>query len=551
MSLDQLDEVWAAAETAWLETTPGGGHDIPYPPAWADPAVTAETFDHEAYLNRFDRARLDTDPGYRRAATRRDPLLFALLYVPQHLKSDATDGRITFSDAHLDWCRRALTWLEPVAQPRADRRAEVAPRETGKTTWHFLILPMWGGAHGHIRFPTAFANSTGQAETHLLTFKREQERNQLLREDYPDLCAPARRQSGTTVADRQGMLHARNGFTFAARGIDSSNLGLKVGEVRPDLILLDDIEPDEASYSSVLAHKRLGTVIDAILPMNLWARVILVGTVTMPGSIVHQLVRAAAGEPPEDWIADERFVTHHAKPIVTRDDGSERSIWPAKWPLDMLEEIRHTRSYKKNMDNDPVGVDGGYWTEDDFRYDKDLAVTGQVMSIDPAVTTKKTSDYTGLSIVGIVPGQVGVNSRGRSVQLPARIVVEEAWELRLTGDPLRTHVLKLLERYPLVRAVYIETNQGGDNWHAVLHDLPVRLLTKHQTVKKEIRAQMALVHYQRGRVLHRRRLVRLEQQMAAFPKAPHDDLVDSVVQIALRLLGGGAKQGKSRAEFPR
>lgn len=544
--LADLDEWWQAAADEFLRDTPGQ-YDLPDQPTWADPTVTADQFDHHTYLDQYPHL---ADRGYRRAATRTDPLLFALVYLPHHLRSDATGGTISFADAHLDWCRRALGWLQPIVEPRSDRRAEIAPRETGKTTWHFLILLLWAGAHRHTRFPAAFADTTGQAETHLSTFKRELENNALLREDYPDLCAPARRQSGTTVADRQGMLHTRAGFTFAARGIDSSNLGLKVGEVRPDLILLDDVEPDESNYSAYQAGKRLSTILEAILPMNLRARVIMVGTVTMPGSIVHQLVRAAAGEPTEDWIVDEKFVAHHAKPITIRDDGTERSIWPAKWPLSMLDEIRHTRSYKKNMENDPIGVDGGYWVEDDFRYDPDLLATGQILSIDPAVTTKKTSDYTGIAIVGYVPGTVGVDATGRRIQQPARCVVEEAWEVRLTGDPLRTHVLKLLERWPQVRAVYIEINQGGDNWHAVLHDLPVRLLTKHQTVKKETRAAAVLNLYQRRRVLHRRRLVRLEQQMCAFPKAPHDDMVDAAGQAIARLLDAAPTQ-RSRSEFPR
>lgn len=40
------------------------------------------------------------------------------------------------------------------------------------------------------------------------------------------------------------------GLSFAARGIDAASLGMKVGEKRPDLLILDDIEPDESSYSA-------------------------------------------------------------------------------------------------------------------------------------------------------------------------------------------------------------------------------------------------------------------------------------------------------------
>lgn len=509
----------------------------PVPPSWVDPAITSETFDPAVYRKGF---HLPTSHA-RRAATRRDPLLFALCYLKRHLKSEATGGRITFADAHLDWCRRALEWVEP-APERPDRQAEIAPRETGKSTWWFLIFPLWAAAHGHARFIAAFADSTGQAETHLLTFKRELERNATLREDFPDLCAPARRQSGHAVADRSGMIHQANGFTFAARGIDSASLGLKVEEKRPDVILLDDVEKDESNYSALQADKRLRTIIDAILPMNLRARVVLSGTVTMAGSIVHQLARAAAGDPLDDttrWIEEERWETHHARPIITCDDGTERSIWPAKWPLELLESMRGTRSYRKNFENDPLGGAGGYWTVDDFIHGTPEGETVQFLSIDPAVTTKTTSDYTGLAVIGYIPARVVLDpATGRRRLTQSMAVVHDAREVRLVGEYLRAYVLRLLSQYQSIRLIVVESNQGGENWRSILHDMPVKIALPHNHIKKEVRAANCLHFYHRKRVYHGdpKRTRRLEEQMVSFPKAPHDDMVDAVTTVLNRLL---------------
>jgi hypothetical protein len=65
-----------------------------------------------------------------------------------------------------------------------------------------------------------------------------------------------------------------------------------VGEKRPDLIILDDVEPSESNYSAYLAEKRLSTIQNAILPLNEWARVVWVGTVTTDGSLIHQAVKS-------------------------------------------------------------------------------------------------------------------------------------------------------------------------------------------------------------------------------------------------------------------
>ncbi|WP_020135058.1 LAGLIDADG family homing endonuclease [Streptomyces sp. 351MFTsu5.1] len=398
---------------------------------------------------------------------------------------------------------------------------------THNSTWWFLILPMWAAAHGHVRFAAAFASSATQAETHLSTFKRELDGNALLRHDYPDLCSPAKRPSGGNVADTQSMFIARSGFVFAARGIDSSNLGMKVEERRPDLILCDDIEPDESSYSLDLARKRRTTLVDSILPLNVYARVVISGTVTMPGSVVHQLVKHARGVETADWIREEGFSAHYTPPIVKRDDGSERSVWPAKWPISYMKAIEATRSFAKNMANDPMGADGDLWTPDDFRYPDEAGpdpVTHMMLSIDPAVTAKKSSDFTGL-------GVVSWSARHQ------RCTVHAATAVKIQPGPLlREKVLALLDEFPQIGLILIEVNQGHDTWKAILHDMPVKVKTVSQTEPKFTRAEGVLNHYQRGRVIHARRLRELEEQMCAFPKAPNDDLVDCVGSAVRRFI---------------
>jgi phage terminase large subunit-like protein len=473
----------------------------------------------EKRLARF--ADLLGRPELRRRITRDRPDLFALLYFPHHLRSEATGGVITFSEVHEEWCREAVRWIRPLGGPQENRDAYVAPRETGKSTWMFLILPAWAAAHGHVRFAAAFADSATQAETHLRTLKHEFDSNRLLREDFPDLVTPARRPRGAQVADNAGMLVSKSGFVFAARGIDAGNLGIKVGELRPDLLVLDDVEPGESNYSAYQMKKRLGTIRDVIFPLNVNARVVIVGTVTMPGSIIHQLVRSVRGEAdPEEWIAEERIRVHYYPAIVTEDDGSRRSIWPARWPLEFLTSIEHTRTYAKNYANDPMGLDGAYWSVEDFRYGDLRGITRRILSIDPSVTTKKTSDPTGLAIVSWSP-------------MERKVLVEKAWSVRLTGRPLRDHLIRETERAELdgrpILGWYVETNQGGDLWEKeVFHDAPVKVKTVHQSVAKEIRAAEALAHYQRGRVLHLERLASAEEQMVAFPSAPHDDEVDAI-----------------------
>lgn len=474
------------------------------------------------------------EAGTVRRRLARDPIAFAVLYLGHHLRSKETGHKLTFSEAHFEWARIALEWADSKVDngPQEGRDAVIACRGLGKSTWWFLILPLWAAANGHVKFAAAFADSSGQAMSHLQTLRTETQDNALLRNDYPDLCTPARWRSGTSVADRQSMLHMKSGFTFAARGIDSSVLGLKVGERRPDLLICDDIEPDEASYSPALAEKRRSTLLDAILALNVYARVVLVGTVTMPGSIMHQIVKAARGstDPADDWVTDEKIRCHHHLPIPVDDAGNERSVWPAKWSLAWLRSRRDAKSsaarreYAKNYENNPLASDSVYWAGDDFTYGSLDAVARTGLWVDPAVTTKGTSDYTGLAVVGHSPSE-------------GKVEIKHAVGVKLAGKELRLKIISLIEQYPEVSRVFVEVNQGGDLWPEVFHDIPgVKVITHTVSDSKEVRFARALPSWQRGRVLHTRRLATLEEQAVAFPTGQYDDVIDAAVSGVLHFL---------------
>lgn len=224
----------------------------------------------------------------------------------------------------------------------------------------------------------------------------------------------------------------------------------------------------------------------------------------------------------EDWVENQRFNVHYYAPILTNDDGSRRSVWPEKWSLEFLESIEHTRSYAKNYLSSPLGADGDYWTLDDFHpltAELNAAVTHEVISVDPAVTTNASSDFTAIAAVGWA----------RSVN---RCAVYEARAIKVGPDDIRLAVLRFVER-AIERGhaviVIVEANQGGDLWLRILHDMPVKVKPYPAgTASKNVRAASALDHYNRGRVEHAPGLREAEGQMAAFPRAPHDDLVDAV-----------------------
>ena len=530
------------------------------------PHATATTFDLPGYLAGVD-PRLMAIPEGRRLLTRCDPFLFALTYLTGHLRGPDTDEEITYADCHFDWYRLMAQWATRPRGPRAWRHSIAAPRSSAKSTHWFTIAPLWAGAHQHVRFVAAFADSGTQAEMHLQTFRSELAHNGLLRQDYPDFCQAARKPTGRTVADNEGMYQCRSGFVFAARGADTATLGMKVGSIRPDVIILDDIEKHEAQYSLDQVVKRRGTILNAIFPLNERARVVVVGTTTRPGSIVHQLVQVATGEHPptgddHGWIAEERITPHHHKPIIDTP-GGRRSIWPAKWPLSYLEAIEDTRSFALNFLCDPAEADGQYWRAEDFLHGIPGPVGGCYCFVDPPVTHNRRSDPAGIAIVGHLPhgapglrdilteryktdtatiDRLAARQRLTKGRPPPAVVVYHAEERRLTSRPLLRHVAATIAAFEArtghpVRAVLCEANQGGDLWHLAAEHLGVPFHTYNAPpIPKDARIMLALDLYQAMRVYHATRLPAMERQAVAWPDTAHDDVIDAVSSAALALL---------------
>jgi predicted phage terminase large subunit-like protein len=469
-------------------------------------------------------------PEGRIELTKYNPLLFALIYLPHHLQN--SKGEITLSEFHIDLAEYGKNWIHPPTSPKQNRDAWIAPRESGKSTWIFLILPLWAAAHNHVKFIAAFSDAASQAETHLITFKNELDTNEYLQIDYPELCKPKIvSTTGRALANNSWRIVQSNDFIFDANGIDTNSLGKKVFGQRPDLIILDDIEKGEKNYSEYQAGQQLNTVFDDIAPMNIYARMVFVGTTTMPNSIMDQFRKFC--EFPDDselqWIKDQNVKAHYYPAIMQNEDGSERSVWEEKWSLEWLKSQRHLRDFAKNYMNRPINVDGTFWANEDITIEDLKDYGNTIISVDPAVTKNKVSDYTGIAVLSR-----GIDDLGNSV-----IYVRDAQQVKLSPSDLSDRVRDLADTYD-AGLLYVETNQGGDLWQDVFKGIPIKYRSKHQKLSKQIRAGKALNYYQQGKVRHSAHFPALEEQMWSFPKVSHDDVLDAVVTGVLYFLDNKA-----------
>jgi hypothetical protein len=392
--------------------------------------------------------------AYRRYITEKSPFLFLVTYFGRRLRSD---GRMSFCQFHLDACARARTWMEPAPQ----RNVDVAPRDTGKSVLFFEGLPTWALAHGHRRFFAAFSYTGDQAKTHyhdlLDIVSGKALESDLLLADFPEL-RPVRGSGGPKMTVLQGNSTGRR--AIAAFGLHESVHGLRMDEVRPDLMVGDDIDPGESKYNIKTKPLAVSAITEKILPMNRRAVVQIVGTVTAPKSTIHDAVRSARGELDSSWVQDARFVAHHYPAILDEGLPTERSLWEQKWPLEQLQTDRYNpdgslnRAFALGMMNDPIRATVGAYWDREFRYDRSGQVIRWVCYVDPAKSTHETSDHTAYVVAG------------RLTTVKPAVVVSAAGAGHWSYLEMRTQVLPALRNRFAGLQVFAEANVFGSEENA-------------------------------------------------------------------------------------
>ena len=452
---------------------------------------------------------------FRRERCRADIVMWALTYFPEHLTSADTGGLVSLSEFHVEAARAALQWARTDLAPTELRRAWVSARGSGKSTWWNLIMPLWALAHGHRTFIVAFSHTGAMAKRHLMSLRAELAKNEKLRADYPELCEPARFGRRSVMDTQEGYVSA-SGAAIIVAGMDQGTLGIKFENRRPDLLIVDDGEGPEGGYSDYQKTQRLKILREAILPMSLNAAVELVGTTTRLGSILDDVLRGA------DWAVEENIRPRHFPALVVDPEtGEERSAWPQRWSLEFLQSIRHTHSFAKNYQCEPVSADGTHWKTTDFVYDDKgtLAryITGKVLCVDPAVTSSKSADETGLAVVSFAGGV-------------RKCLVERAVGVRRSPKEMQELVHRTLLRDPMIREVIVECNNGGEYIVQALSPLPnkVKLIVSRASESKASRITELYYQYEDGKVQHSKPHPSLERQMCAWPHVDTDDIIDAV-----------------------
>ena len=241
----------------------------------------------------------------RRAKGKKDWKFFCLAYYPDLFYLPFSKNQIEIGD---DIVRSIKTGVN---------RAKAAERGGGKTTIVKVLAGVYAPVYGFSKYlPIIRANAT-DAERTLKDIKAFYEHNDLLCEDFPEVCVPIRALEGAAqragaqtvggertrlewggkevvlprVKDKNGKLSDASGAVITSVGIDGPIRGLVRGPLRPDLVIIDDLETRESVRSHTESQKRKETIdcdISGLAGPDKIMPILMIGTIIKRGCLIDQ-----------------------------------------------------------------------------------------------------------------------------------------------------------------------------------------------------------------------------------------------------------------------
>jgi predicted phage terminase large subunit-like protein len=264
--------------------------------------------------------------------------------------------------------------------------------------------------------------------------------------------------------------------------------------------------------------------------------VILESTSAGPQGLFYDLCKAAiAGQSdyilvfiPWFWQAEYRKALPGFEPTGDEREyaeahglDDEQLAWRRSKIVELNGEANFRREYPATADEAFLAdAEGALWQRENItthRVVEAPEMVRVVVGVDPAATSKATSDETGIIVAGL-----GIDQR--------YYILDDA-SLRASPDGWGTAAVAAYHRYQADRIV-AETNNGGEMVEHVIRtvDKSVPYKGVHASRGKQTRAEPIAALYEQGRVSHVGHHSQLENQMCTWvPGMPSPDRIDSMV----------------------
>jgi predicted phage terminase large subunit-like protein len=226
--------------------------------------------------------------------------------------------------------------------------------------------------------------------------------------------------------------------------------------------------------------------------------------------------------------------------ILDAGTDHEKSLWPAQWPLELLQATRQQldpRYWNAQYMQNPTSDMAALISRKDWKiWDKEDPPTCEyvIQSWDTAHETKTTSDYSACTTWGVWYNNEDKNN--------PNLILLDAFKDRLTFPELKIAALKHYKEWK-PDAFIVEKKAAGAPLIQELRmiGIPVQEFTPSRGNDKMVRLNAVADLFTSGKVWapDTRWAKEVIEEIASFPVGEHDDFVDTCTQALLRYRQGG------------
>ncbi len=382
-----------------------------------------------------------------------------------------------------------------------DRVCIIGFRGSAKSTKIERAIAIMTGER-KFRYCIVFGCNEDRANERVHAIRRILERNKKFKNIFGDL-------RGQPWAD--GHLETSTGIIIKAMGRGQAIRGTKGEELRPDLVVFDDIEDKESVRTPEGRKKTQEWVFGDVLPMmDVGGRAIMACNDLDPECLGNILARPGTG-----WVV-KRY------PWVYQDitTGARRAAWPSRFPLEYVDKLRasmaatgHLSDYNKEYMCRSEAPEDKSFKAEMIRIDPVIRTWHAVYCFfDPARTVKSSSATTGFAAWSYIGN---------------KIIVWDAWGRRLMPDEIVSAMFQANEDFhPMI----IGVEEDGLNEFLLQPIRHEQLRRRAMIPYKAYRAPKGKLDFIRGlqpffnarEIVFARELPDLRAQLLGFPTGAID-----------------------------
>jgi len=395
-------------------------------------------------------------------------------------------------------------------------------RGSGKSTLMTLSFPLWA-VLGRLqkKFVVILGRNSEQAKTHFKNLRNELETNELLKRDL----GPFKEQDEWNNCS---LVIPRYNAKIIAISRDQSFRGIRHGQHRPDLILVDDVEDSEAVKTPKSRDDTFDWFTTEVLPLgDNSTKTIIIGNLLHQDSLLKRL---------ENGIKNgTRSGIFRQYPLLSEDN---KIAWPGQYPdmkaikvkeLDVGNIFAWSREYLLQIIDDREPVIDKSWIQYYDELPTILRNQGYSFAtgVDLAISEKDTADFTAL-----VSAKVIGNGKDQKIFIlpnPINEKLKFSQIIKKAEDICKIHGGRYSNKFYIEDTMlqgYVTQQLNAKGIEAI--GVPIR------GKDKRTRLELSSPSIYEGKVMFPRHGCKeLLNQLLNFGVTKHDDLVDAFTTLIL------------------